>query len=212
MLAAYDPARFFDIENVDEAVKLILTAEAGMTSLQRWRDETPALMRIFENFICPDSKVLDYGCGVGRLAKPLIEKLDCTVAGVDISPKMRRLAASFVDSPHFFALDPMMFDAFVRREEFDAAIAVWTLQHCIDLQDAVDRIAVALKGGGHLIVVNNKGRCVPIANGGWVDDGLDLEAMITEAGFCEIAGGALDESIAPGWMQLGTFWAAYQKA
>ena len=32
-----------------------------------------------------DSWVLDYGCGVGRLAKVMIEHYGCRVVGVDIS-------------------------------------------------------------------------------------------------------------------------------
>lgn len=206
----YDPSRYIDIENVDEAVDIIVTGTEGMTSQQRWNDETPALMRIMEKHIDPRSRVLDYGCGIGRLAKPLIEKLKCEVVGVDISPNMRALAASLVNSPNFFVLDPAMFHT-IRLDSFDAAIAIWALQHCIDLKEAIDRISDSLMTGGNLIVVNDKGRCLPIENGEWADDGQDIEKMIVAAGFSEVEQGQLDESVAPGWMQQGTFWAVYQR-
>lgn len=207
---AYDPARYIDIENVDEAVNIITTPTEGMTAKQRWDEETPALMQIIERYIFEDSLVLDYGCGIGRLAKPLIEKLRCQVVGIDISPNMRALAASLVNSPNFFALDPAMF-ATIQESSFDAAISVWALQHCIDLEEALDRIASALVPGGKLVIVNNTTRCLPVENGEWADDGLDVNQMIIDAGFSTIEQGKLDELIAPGWMRDNTFWAAYER-
>lgn len=213
---AYDPARFTDIETVDEAVEIILTPTEGMTAKQRWADEAPALMRLMERFIEPNSFVLDYGCGIGRLAKPIIQKLGCRVVGVDISSNMRALATSLVDSDAFCAVSSDMFDYFFAPVnsplKFDAAISVWALQHCVDIDRAIDRIAYSVHENGKLFIVNNKGnRCIPVEGGDWADDGLDIEIMIKDAGFREIEQGRLDESVAPGWMQTGTFWAAYER-
>src|SRR5215831_18752091 len=119
-IVVYDPSRYIDIENIDEAVHIITTPTEGMTSQERWEQETPVLMTLFEKFIKRESVVLDYGCGIGRLAKPLITKLDCQVVGVDISPNMRALAASLVDSDDFFAMHPHMFDTFVGPKTFHA--------------------------------------------------------------------------------------------
>jgi hypothetical protein len=68
-----------------------------------------------------------------------------------------------------------------------------------------------VKARGHLFVVNNKGRCIPVEGGEWADDGIDIEAMIKSSGFSEIEQGKLDEQIAPGWMREGTFWAIYRR-
>jgi SAM-dependent methyltransferase len=209
--AAYDPGRYIDIETVDEAVSIITTETEGMTAQQRWENETPALMALIEKYVKKESFVLDYGCGIGRLAKPLIAKHQCKVVGVDISPNMRALAASCVDSPLFCAIDPLMFDVLVNGFKFDAAISVWALQHCVDLDAVIRRLSSVVKVGGHLFVVNNKGRCVPVEGGEWADDGLDIEAMIKSSGFSEIEQGKLDEQIAPGWMREGTFWAIYRR-
>lgn len=207
--AAYDPLRYANIETVEEAIQIITTPIDGMTARQRWEKETPALMELIERFIKPGSFVLDYGCGIGRLAKPLINKLGCSVVGVDISANMRALAASCVDSPKFCAMAPEMFESLV--SDVDHAIAVWTLQHCNDLESSINRIADTVIENGHLFVVNNKGRCVPMEGGEWADDGQDVEKMIVAAGFEEIEHGPLDEKIAPGWMREGTFWAVYQR-
>ena len=39
----------------------------------------------------PIENVLDYGCGIGRIAKELILKTSCKVIGVDISESMRKM-------------------------------------------------------------------------------------------------------------------------
>lgn len=211
---AYDPARFIDIETVEEAAHIIVTPTEGMTVKQRWDEETPALIALMEPYINQGDLVLDYGCGIGRLSKPLIQKLDCRVVGVDISPNMRALATSLVDSAAFIACDPSMFDLifFGQANKFNAVIAVWALQHCIDLRDALNRIAYVLKPEGKLFVVNNHTRCLPVEGGEWADDGIDVNEMILDHGFDSITfKQKLDEAIAPGWMQNGTFWAAYQR-
>jgi SAM-dependent methyltransferase len=209
---AYDPSRYIDIETVDEAVAIITTETEGLSAQRRWNEETPALIALMEPYLEPGSLVLDYGCGIGRLAKPLIEKCSCQVVGVDISPNMRALAASCVNSASFTAMDPVMFDALFQYSsiKFDAAIAVWALQHCIDLDRAIARIRDQLTRGGHLIVVNNTGRCVPVEGGEWADDGVDTHRTILAAGFEQVTLGQLAKEIAPGWMREGTYWAVYR--
>jgi len=206
---AYDPSRYIDIETVDEAIEIITSGTENLTSKQRWYEETPALMKIIERHIRRGSWVLDYGCGIGRLAKPLVEKLNCKVIGVDFSANMRALAASMVDNPKFFAVDPMMLDSL--GLVVDAAIAVWTLQHCMDLKESIQHIAEAVEREGALFVVNNKTRCLPVENGEWADDGLNVDEMIQGNGFEQIEYGSLDDAIAPGWMKDNTFWAVYRR-
>ena len=207
---AYDPSRYLNIETVDEAINIITSGTETLTSKQRWDNETPALMRIIERHIRRDSWVLDYGCGIGRLAKPLVEKLNCKVIGVDFSANMRALAATMVDNPRFFAIDPLMLDD-LGWMKVHAAIAVWTLQHCMDLKQAIWRITEVVRPGGVLFVVNNKTRCLPVENGEWADDGLNVDEMIQGNGFEQIEYGSLDDAIAPGWMKDNTFWAIYRR-
>jgi SAM-dependent methyltransferase len=143
------------------------------------------------------------------MSKLLIENLNCKVVGVDTSASMRVMAAALVDNPAFVAIAPGQFDT---HNSFDAAISIWTLQHCFDLGVATGHISRAVKPGGRLVIASTRRRCVPIANGGWLDDGQDVHGAILASGFECIEDGVLDESVAPGWMQRDTFWAAYERA
>ena len=204
---SYDPSIFTAIETLDDAVRIIVTPEAGLTSAQRWQAETPCLLELIERWLRPKAMVVDYGCGIGRLAKPLIEKHHCTVIGVDISPNMRALAASYVESHDFAAIHPAMLAYF--GSDFEFAMAIWTLQHVLDVRQEVTEIVHCLRDGARLFVVNNVGRVVP-TTGGWVDDGVDVRAILKDH-FTEIEYGQLSEDIAPGAFKDSTFWAVYQK-
>jgi len=206
----YDPSVFLNVETVQEAVDIILTPEEGMDSNHRWKTETPYLMGLMEKHIAPKSYVLDYGCGIGRLAKPLIEMRQCQVVGVDISPNMRALAASCVESSSFFAIAPEML-WHLTPNMFDAALAVWTLQHCLDLPKEIMRIHEMLRPGGVLFLVNNLQRVLPTNDGQWIDDTRDIKKELS-ADFEQIEIGQLEgDDIAPGYMRKNTFWAVYKK-
>lgn len=203
---SYDPGRYLNVANLGEAAEIILPAIEGMTTAQRWIEETSALFAILEQHIAPGSLVLDYGCGVGRLAKPLIEHLHCSVVGVDISQSMRALAVAYVGSGDFLTVAPEALATLDRT--FDAAIAVWTLQHVLDLPAAIRQIADALTDEGALVVINGVQRSVPVAGGLWLNDGLDVHDRILAAGFRPVEMGELDARLAP---DCETFWAAYEK-
>jgi ubiquinone/menaquinone biosynthesis C-methylase UbiE len=132
------------------------------------------------------SLVLDYGCGVGRIAKELINRTGCTVIGVDISSGMRGFAASYVDDDRFFACSPSSLELISNDIKFDAAIAVWTLQHCLEPEEDLHAIRFSLYPGGRMFVVNNITRVVPTIERGWVNDGIDTrtdqESWLPRAG------------------------------
>jgi SAM-dependent methyltransferase len=206
---SYDATVFTAIETIDDAIGIIVTPEAGLTSRHRWAVETPYLISLIDKHLSIRSVVLDYGCGIGRLAKPIIESHGCEVIGVDISPNMRALAESRVDDYRFMTLPPDMLHL-LRPEICDLAIAVWTLQHAFGIRLDVDRIAKMLRPGGKLFVVNNVRRVVP-TSGGWIDDGVDVRAVLQER-YIELEHGQLaGDEVAPEPFRESTFWALYQK-
>ena len=206
----YDPAIFLNVETIEDAASVILTPEAGLTSAQRWKSEAPFIMNILQRHIKPRSLVLDYGCGIGRLARPLIAMLQCRVVGVDISPNMRALAASCVESDKFFAMPPQMLD--VVNSYFDAVLAVWTLQHVFDLKQAIEQIKTAIRPKGILFVLNNHQRALPTDGGPWIDDGRSVDEEVQAAGFAVVERGQLSgPDIAGTELAAQTFWAVYRK-
>jgi SAM-dependent methyltransferase len=176
----YNPA-IFAVSNIAQAKALILTDEQGVNSATRWEIETPYLAELIGAHLAlkPEHVVIDYGCGIGRLAREMIVRFGCQVIGVDISAQMRGLAAAYVSSDRFFACAPEMLDELMARGvRADAAIAVWVLQHCFAPALDVKRLRSILLPGGTLLVVNNRERAVPTVESDWVHDGIDIRQLL----------------------------------
>ena len=129
--------------------------------------------------ITPDTLLLDYGCGIGRLAYELIQRHNCRVVGVDISPSMRALSVVYTRSDRFMSCSHDMLEGLTARGlRFDAALSLWVLQHCATPAQDIARIRNALRPDGQLFVVNGVFHSVPTLESGWVNDGLDVKAML----------------------------------
>ncbi len=176
---AYYP-QIFEASNEAQAREIILTPERGTTSEERWGKETEFLKSDIAEFLSPTDKtlILDYGCGIGRMAKVLIETTGCMVIGVDISVSMRQLAPRYVASDRFTIASKTEFEAMVANGlRADAGIALWVLQHCLRVREDVQLIKSALRPGGLLYVLNNLIAAVP-TNAGWVNDGTDIVPIL----------------------------------
>jgi SAM-dependent methyltransferase len=197
MALTYHP-ELFDARTVEQARKIILTGE-GSTTDERWKVETPFICGLIAETITltPESVVIDYGCGIGRVAKDLIARHGCRVIGVDISAAMRALAADYVQSDRFVAMAPDMLDGLVANGfAADAAIAVWVLQHCLAPGDDIGRIDAALKANGKLFVLNNIYRALPTREQAWFNDGIDIKATL-DAHFDVVRAGKPPEEVTP---------------
>jgi cyclopropane fatty-acyl-phospholipid synthase-like methyltransferase len=207
----YNPT-VFDVTSLAEAQAIILTPEDGLGTSTRWAVETPYLGELIRDQlnIGPRSLVLDYGCGIGRLSKELIDRTGCHVLGVDISVNMRILATRYVNSPRFTALAPEMLAELVNERglQVDASIAVWVLQHCWKVKEDIELIRCATKHGGGLLVVNEERRCVPTVEVEWVDDGLNVPDMLKE-GFSPRSRDRLPAEITSAASRERTYWQSY---
>jgi SAM-dependent methyltransferase len=202
----------FDVLNMQSAREVILTHEGAASANERWVTETPYVADLIEKAlaITPKTILIDYGCGIGRLAKELISRHDCRVVGVDISINMRALAVDYVRSDRFLSCSPDMLDTMVQRGfTADAAFSVWVLQHCFRPGDDVGRIHRSLAPEGRLFVVNNYNRAVP-TNEGWVNDGIDIRALLNDRFSLADEGVPLDEKMAPK-LHGKVFWASFDK-
>lgn len=210
MAPTYDP-RVFVVNDVEAAKRIILTPEDSSTA-ERWEKETPYLADLIEAHLRldPSRLVLDYGAGIGRLARALIERQDCHVVGVDISPHMRSLGLAYVRSERYTACSPRMLVALLGAGlQFDAAFSVWVLQHCLRPEEDIGLLAAALKPGAPLFVVNNRGRAVPTTEG-WIDDGVDVRALLLERFELEEEGRLDPEPTTPA-VAKHTFWARLRR-
>lgn len=197
----YDPD-VFSVDSMASAKNIILTPEPGTSTDERWEKETPYLIEQIAELLKPNehSCLLDYGCGIGRLSKALIESFNCTVIGVDISMKMRSLATEYVQSTKFSVWSPAILDAIIADGFYaDHAISIWVLQHCQNPLADINRIKSALPSGGMLYAVNSNYRLVPTKNG-WINDGIDMKELLlqsfTEERNMEIPGSVTTEDLA----------------
>jgi SAM-dependent methyltransferase len=207
----------FDAKSIDAAKNIILTNEGeGADTETRWKLETPYMVGlILEHLrISEASVVIDYGCGIGRIARELIEKTNCLVVGVDISPEMRAMALDYVSSDRFIAVSPTQLDGLVSAGlRADSAFAVWVLQHCFSPSDEISRMKRAIPGG-KLLVVNMYVRAVPavieaVADDQpkflWANDAVDVAALL-RAEFSVTGVGEPDRSQVPNMADVGAYW------
>ena len=216
MNARYYP-EIFSKPDLDSAKQIILTDEGpGAGTEARWATETPYVLGLIERAVGlrQDMVVLDYGCGVGRMAKAMIEASGCSVIGLDISDDMLRLAVDYVGSDRFIAVTPAQFDTLCRAGlRVDAAISVWVLQHCFAPADDIARMRRGLAAGGNGFVLNMPKRAVPavIDAAGqagrftWAGDGIDVAALLRNA-FAVAAEGVPDAARTPNMADAGAFW------
>jgi hypothetical protein len=70
----YDPT-IFDVGSMEQARWVALNPDGVRPPEELWGIETEYLMEIVDAYLPPrDATALDFGCGPGRLAKPLIER------------------------------------------------------------------------------------------------------------------------------------------
>jgi len=177
--ANYDP-RIFDAADAESAKTVILNPVPDMTTAERWEVETRNLVDRLGRIAPLDgnSCVIDYGCGIGRLAKGLIDRHGCRVVGVDISARMRELALEYVQSDRFSACSPEELDQRVADGlRATHACACWVIQHCLEPAADLARIDAALAGGAWFFVLNSNLRWVP-TDRGWLQDGISVEELL----------------------------------
>ena len=219
MSRTYD-ASVFDVPDVESAKRIILTSE-NSTTQERWTVETPYLAELIASHIPIDREtlLLDYGCGIGRMSKALIERARCRVVGADISASMRALAVPYVVSPRFSVCAP---DELQRRaKNVSAAIAVWVLQHCENPAEDIGRIHRAMKPGARLFVADSFERVIPAAERQfftspptivrkWTKDDVVVRALLDRT-FALVTEGHFDPNL-PGILPGQRYWAVFAKA
>lgn len=112
----------------------------------RWVHETKlfadALQRHMPTGPCT---VLDFGCGIGRMSKELLDRRDdCSIVGCDNSDVQLQHATSYIQNPRFTGVLPHMVEG-----QFDFAFSLYVIQHvkAIHLRQALQIIHANLTPG-----------------------------------------------------------------
>ena len=165
----------FDVTTFEHAKDVVLTPDPD--NPKKFEDETNFLVNTIakQKIISSESVVLDFGCGMGRVSKKLIETFDCNVIGTDISNGMLTFANLYVAKPKKFK--PM--NSYNMPNTIDVGISTFVLQHVQDPKTEIDIIYNNLKVGGYLVLVNEPVRFVPSDVDinryvVWQDDGFDV--------------------------------------
>lgn len=155
-------------------------------------------LELTQQYLNPESRVLEFGCGTGSTALTHATKVQHIVA-IDYSPKMieianRKLAEAHVDNGTFSCTS--LFDPEYEEESFDAVIALNVLHLVDNYQRFIQRAYDLLKSGGVFIsstAVLDKNRLLKLILGSGTALGLipkiqfiaqeQLENNLTECGF-----------------------------
>ena len=99
--------------------------------------------------------------------------------GVDSSESMRKLSMDYVKLSRFFAASVDELKTVIDKGyKADHAIAIWTLQHCPDVEQTIGLIKKSIKKGGVLYVINDFKMLIPTSVG-WADNGTDVLSILS---------------------------------
>ena len=151
----------------------------------KFNEETHFLIKFLNSkgLLHKRPKVLDFGCGVGRISKDLVD-LGCEVVGMDFSIPMLMAAINFVDNKNFTPLINTATLPFEIKPEFDLVICSFVLQHAEDPIKEIKFLKSVMKDDATLVLVNEPYRLVPTGMDEkrfveWKDDQIDIDHEVS---------------------------------
>jgi len=141
----YDPKKFYEQIGVQ-----------GMVSLTS-KQKTASYLKFLKPFLQKDFKILDIGCGYGRLTIPLAKE-GHNIEGVDLSPNLieeAKLRAKKENLDVAFKIGDMRSLPY-KDDSFDVVICMWsTFSYMLTVEDqvkALEQMARVLTKGGIAII------------------------------------------------------------
>jgi SAM-dependent methyltransferase len=139
--------KYFQNRDFVEAKETVVGFINNIPTETRWEHETPVFAEaILKNLPPGGTRILDYGCGVGRLSKAILSKnTSVTLLGVDNSSVQLEHARNYVDSQRFATALPHHTEGV-----FDLAYCIYVLQHvrAVDIRHVLETIHAHLTPNG----------------------------------------------------------------
>jgi ADP-heptose:LPS heptosyltransferase/ubiquinone/menaquinone biosynthesis C-methylase UbiE len=173
--------RLFKPSSFEEGKHEVVGDCNGIPMQTRWEVETPLFAKEILKYCPANGSILDYGCGVGRLAKEILTQNPAvTVWGTDASLDMLNEAVKYVNNPKFIAATPPNL-----TNKFDVIYLVYVLQHvpAIEIREILARIHHHLKDDGIFVYCSSDYRmAIRFDQGGFFDDrflGINLQEEVS---------------------------------
>lgn len=120
------------------------------------------LLQNVEKYITKDSLILDVAGGHGQLAQYLTEHGYPNITVLEIKPECIRSAKAL----GIGVLEGSLFDVQTHKGEYDLVLCDHSLEHFVDIDDALRRMKGLIKPGGHLYIEvpdieGYQGQCAP---------------------------------------------------
>lgn len=207
---SYNPD-FFKPESFEHAQSLILTPEGGTTA-GRWEKETQWALNMLTTFspVDENSRVLDWGCGVGRLSRALIQAHGCSVVGVDLQPEMLELANDYVNHKNFLSVALSDAPSLLKSGTFTHVMCVWVLQHSPYIEQEIPLLWHLLQPGGTIFVVENITKAIPNQTS-FYDDGVPTTTVLEKTGFETQAQGLIPSHVTTPRVHKNSWWRLLSK-
>ena len=164
-------------QTLEDAKHIALTNDPA--DPHKFQEETEFLMRLLQSqsLISKTTRALDFGCGMGRVSKMLIDTFGCVVQGVDQSESMRYFSHQYVAHKNFSVRPDI-------DGVFDFILAIFVLQHVEYPDKEIAYIYKHMSSDGTLLVVNEKRRFVPVGVDEqkyvvWKDDHVDIDGLLS---------------------------------
>lgn len=140
----------------------------GMSVQDRFELETKILMEALDPHLNGVHTVMDFGLGVGRVSKAILDKYpNVRIIGVDNSQSMIEHSKEYIP-PRYFnngRIDCVSIDEMqkIAPTSVDLILGIYVLQHVDStlISGIFDQWSKVLKDEGELYVLNSKGRGVP---------------------------------------------------
>jgi 2-polyprenyl-3-methyl-5-hydroxy-6-metoxy-1,4-benzoquinol methylase len=176
-------SQIFTPTSLEHAKNICLTPDQNDPN--KFVNETNFLINFLKEnqLVLKETNVADFGCGMGRVSKQLIEQIGCNVVGFDISYPMLLAAKNYINNDKFVI---KKYNTHIKEQytkQFDVIISSFVLQHSEHPEFDINFIKNSLKADGIFILVNEEKRFIPIDiennNVIWHDDKIVINKLVS---------------------------------